>query len=99
MKLVWNWKRVLKHAWSIRLIVLAGVLSGAEIALPLIREAVDVPAGVFAGLSFAATAGAGCRWKVGERSSVGLESVYLIGFTSRTSTQIMPFRVTFGRSL
>ncbi|MDX3805143.1 MAG: hypothetical protein QHC89_01815 [Bosea sp. (in: a-proteobacteria)] len=58
MKLVWNWKRVLKHAWSIRLIVLAGVLSGAEIALPLIREAIDVPAGVFAGLSFAATAGA-----------------------------------------
>ncbi|MGY6246677.1 DUF7940 domain-containing protein [Bosea thiooxidans] len=58
MKLVWNWKRVLKHAWSIRLIVLAGVLSGAEIALPLIREAVDVPAGIFAGLSFAATAGA-----------------------------------------
>lgn len=49
--------------------------------------------------AFAATAGAGCRWKVGERSSVGLESVYLIGFTSRTSTQIMPFRVTFGRSL
>ncbi|MCA0419615.1 MAG: hypothetical protein LCH80_12955 [Proteobacteria bacterium] len=58
MKLVWNWKRVLKHAWSIRLIVLAGVLSGAEIALPLIRETIDVPAGVFAGLSFAATAGA-----------------------------------------
>jgi len=58
LKLVWNWKRVLKHAWSIRLIVLAGVLSGAEIALPLIRETIDVPAGVFAGLSFAATAGA-----------------------------------------
>lgn len=58
MKLVWNWKRVLKHAWSIRLIVVAGVLSGAEIALPLIREAIDVPAGVFAGLSFLATAGA-----------------------------------------
>jgi hypothetical protein len=58
VKLVWNWKRVLKHAWSIRFIVIAGVLSGAEIALPLIREAIDVPAGVFAGLSFAATAGA-----------------------------------------
>lgn len=58
MKLVWNWKRVLKHAWSIRFIMLAGLLSGAEIALPLIREAIDVPAGLFAGLSFAATAGA-----------------------------------------
>lgn len=58
MKLVLNWKRVLRHAWSIRFIVIAGVLSGAEIALPLIREAVAVPAGLFAGLSFAATAGA-----------------------------------------
>ena len=58
MKLVWNWERVLRHAWSIRLIVAAGLLSGAEIALPLIREAIDVPAGLFAGLSFAATAGA-----------------------------------------
>ena len=58
MKLVWNWERVLRHAWSIRLIVAAGLLSGAEIALPLIREVVPLPAGVFASLSFLATAGA-----------------------------------------
>lgn len=56
--LVSNWKRVLKHAWSIRLILLAGLLSGAEIALPLLQGVLPVPAGVFAGLSFAATAGA-----------------------------------------
>lgn len=58
VKLVWNWKRVLQHAWSIRLIVLAGLLSGAEIALPLLQEILPVSRGVFAGLSFAATAGA-----------------------------------------
>jgi hypothetical protein len=71
MKLVWNWKRVLKHAWSIRLIVLAGLLSGAEIALPLIREAIDVPAGLFAGLSFAATAGAFIARLVAQESVSG----------------------------
>ncbi|CAM5764678.1 DUF7940 domain-containing protein [Bosea minatitlanensis] len=71
MKLVWNWKRVLKHAWSIRLIVLAGVLSGAEIALPLVREVIDVPAGVFAGLSFAATAGAFIARLVAQESVSG----------------------------
>ena len=58
MSLVRNWRRVLRYAWSIRLVILAGLLSGAEIALPMIREIVDVPRGLFAGLSFAATAGA-----------------------------------------
>lgn len=56
--LVWNWRRVLKHAWSIRLGILAGILSGAEIALPLIQDILPVSRGVFAGLSFLATAGA-----------------------------------------
>lgn len=49
---------MLRYAWSIKLVVLAGLLSGAEIALPLIREVVDVPRGLFAAASFAATAGA-----------------------------------------
>lgn len=56
--LVWNWKRVLKHAWSIRLILLAGLLSGAEVALPLLEGILPVHKGVFAGLSFLATGGA-----------------------------------------
>lgn len=56
--LVWNWREILRYAWSIRLIILAGLLSGAEVALPLIQSVVSVPPGVFAGLSFAATAGA-----------------------------------------
>lgn len=57
-KLVWNWRQVLRYAWSIRLILIAGLLSGAEVALPLINAVVAVPPGLFAGLSFTATAGA-----------------------------------------
>ncbi len=51
MRLVSNWRRVLRYAWSIRLMILAGALSGLEIALPLIDEIVAIPRGVFAGLS------------------------------------------------
>lgn len=36
--LVPNWKKVVRHSWSIRLLALAGVLSGAEAALPLLSE-------------------------------------------------------------
>lgn len=56
MKPVSNWRRVLKRAWSIRLIVMAGILSGLEIVLPYFEPA--VPPGVFAGLSALATGGA-----------------------------------------
>lgn len=54
--LVKNWRAVLRRAWSIKLIILAGILSGAEIALPLIQDLLPIPRGVFAGLSFLATA-------------------------------------------
>jgi hypothetical protein len=49
MHLINDWKTVLKRAWSIRLIILAGTLTGLEVALPLFSDA--VPRGVFAGLS------------------------------------------------
>ena len=42
MKLVWNLREVLRHVWSIRLIIIAGVLSGAEIALPLLDSLLPV---------------------------------------------------------
>ncbi|PZU93107.1 MAG: hypothetical protein DI527_07615 [Chelatococcus sp.] len=71
--LVWNWKRVLKHAWSIRFIILAGLLSGAEIALPLLQGAIDVPPRLFAGLSFAATAGAFVARLVAQETVSGTE--------------------------
>lgn len=49
MKLKDDWKRILRDAWSVRLIVLAAVLTGAEVALPLFGE--EMPRGVFAALS------------------------------------------------
>lgn len=33
-----NWKEVLRHAWSIRLILLAGVLSGIEALQPFLAD-------------------------------------------------------------
>ncbi|EKF43961.1 hypothetical protein NA8A_04095 [Nitratireductor indicus C115] len=58
MRLSSNWKAVLRHAWSIRFIVLAALLSGAEVALPLLREFLPLPPGLFAGLSFFTVAAA-----------------------------------------
>ena len=34
MKLVSDWRHVLRNAWSVRLIVLAALLSGLEVVLP-----------------------------------------------------------------
>jgi len=58
MKLVAEWRPVLRHAWTIRLIVVAGVLSGCEVALPFIDQVVSIPRGVFAALSGLTTCGA-----------------------------------------
>lgn len=58
MQLLPDWRAVLRHAWSVRLIILAGLFSGAEVALPFFDGILDVPAGVFAALSAAATCGA-----------------------------------------
>jgi len=46
--LIDDWQRVLRRAWSIRLILLAGVLSGLEVALPIIDGLVEIPRGAFA---------------------------------------------------
>lgn len=56
MALIPNWRRVLKRAWSVRLIVLAALLSGLEVALPFFGE--FIPPGIFAALSFLTVAGA-----------------------------------------
>jgi hypothetical protein len=58
MKLVANWWTLLKRAWSIRLMLVAGILSGAEIALPLLDGYLPIPRGLFALLSALATGGA-----------------------------------------
>lgn len=45
-RLIANWKAVLKRAWSVRLVAVAGVLSGAEAMLNTIADRMpDLPAG------------------------------------------------------
>lgn len=56
MKLISNWRDVLRKAWSLRLMVLAALLSGVEVVLPFLSEA--LPRGLFAVLSFLTVAGA-----------------------------------------
>ena len=51
MKLLSNWKSILKKAWSIRLLVIAGLLSGLEVILPYFAD--FMPGGVFSALSLA----------------------------------------------
>ena len=51
-----DWQRILKQAWSIRLTLLAGLFSAAEVILPLF---VDVlPRHLFVTLAFVAIVGA-----------------------------------------
>lgn len=56
MELLDDWKKILKKAWSIRLIVLAGLLSGCEIILPMYSE--SIPRGLFAILTMIVAIGA-----------------------------------------
>lgn len=51
MRLIDNWWQVLKHAWSIRLMLLAGILTGLEAAWPYLDGLFPLPRGMFAALS------------------------------------------------
>ena len=51
MNFVPNWRRVLRKAWSVRLILLAGLLSGLEVVLPLTGDFLPIDTGAFAALS------------------------------------------------
>ena len=56
MRLIENWLKVLRKAWSIRLIVLAGLLSQVEVLLPMFSD--SMPRGLFAGVSLLVTVAA-----------------------------------------
>jgi hypothetical protein len=58
MRLIDDWRRVIKRAWSIRLLIVAGILSGIEVALPVIDGWITIPRGLFASLSFVVVAAA-----------------------------------------
>lgn len=44
-----DWKHILRRAWSVRLMVLAGLLSAVEVALPFFEN--SIPRGLFAAVS------------------------------------------------
>lgn len=50
MKLIDDAGKVLRRAWSVRLGIVAGVLSGAEVIVPLFSE--EFPRNVFSLLAF-----------------------------------------------
>ena len=56
MKLIEDADWVLRKAWSVKLVLLAGVFSGAELIVPLFSDA--IPRAGFALLSFVVTCGA-----------------------------------------
>lgn len=51
MSLIENWQSVLTKAWSVRLIIVAGLLSGAEIAVQLGGNWLELPPGLFSTLA------------------------------------------------
>lgn len=55
MNLIPDWKRIIRQAWSVRLVVLSGLFAGAEVVLPLFVDA--LPRNVFALLSMVAAMG------------------------------------------
>lgn len=56
MKLAANWRDVLRLAWSVRLMLVAGALTFVEVALPFLDGRLGIPVGVFAALSGLSTA-------------------------------------------
>lgn len=52
MSLVPNWRAVLMYAWSVRLLALAGILTGLEAILPLVPDLLDVSQGTLAAATF-----------------------------------------------
>lgn len=52
MTLIPNWRIVLRYAWSVKLMALAGILTGVEATLPLIPDLVQIPQGWFAAATF-----------------------------------------------
>jgi hypothetical protein len=51
VKVLWNWRQILRRAWSIRLILLAGLFSGLEVAFAVFADNPPISPGVFASLS------------------------------------------------
>lgn len=55
MKLVSDWRWVLRYAWSIRLLLAAGILTGLEAVLPYLADTSLIPDRWFRLLIFVVT--------------------------------------------
>lgn len=53
-----NWREVAKHAWSVRLMLLASMLSGLEVILPFVGTRIPGPEWFKALVLFGIVAGA-----------------------------------------
>ena len=53
-----NWLAILRHAWSVRLILAAGALAGAEAVLLVLQPVINLPLLALACLSGVLTFGA-----------------------------------------
>lgn len=51
LRIIADWRSVLRYAWGIRFIIVAGLFAGAEVVLPLIDEIIPIPPRLFAGLA------------------------------------------------
>lgn len=60
MTLLPDWKAILRRAWSVKFMLLAGVLSAGEVFVQIMEptQAAAMPKGLFAALSGMLTAGA-----------------------------------------
>lgn len=58
MKLDRDWKKIAMRAWSVRLGLIAAILAGLEVAVPLLQYVLPIPQGVFAALAFLVTVAA-----------------------------------------
>ncbi|WP_375408499.1 hypothetical protein [uncultured Methylobacterium sp.] len=58
MKLRHDWRAVLRHAWSLRLSVVATLLSAGEVAIGVLASDPPLPRGSFAALAAVVTIGA-----------------------------------------
>lgn len=56
IRLLNDWRKIVRRAWSIRFSLLAAILSAAEMVVPLFGDA--LPRGLFVLLAFVASIGA-----------------------------------------
>lgn len=71
MRLIPNWRKVLRYAWSVRLNLLAALLGGVEMAVQLAGPALPIPPLMLGALSFVVTVAAAIARFIAQPKSIG----------------------------